>query len=119
MDKNITHAEVHFSTQTQEDAMACNCLVRSGTISCDIPNEYLTQSYPINVYIYVTQEDSTITAYEGRIPVIDRSEPDSYTGDVDSATNGILSLIKSYYNGTGGLTMYTYSGRWYCLVICK
>lgn len=63
------------------------------------------------MYIYVTQDDSTITTYEGRIPVIDRAEPESYTGDADSSANGILALVKSYYNGTGGLTIYTYSGN--------
>ena len=86
-------------------------MIRSGTISCDIPNEYLAQSYPVHVYIYVTQDSSTVTIYEGRIPVIDRAEPDSYTGDADSTANGILALVKSYANGTGGLTVYTYAGN--------
>ena len=43
--------------------------------------------------------------------MIDRAEPDSYTGDADSTANGILALVKSYANGTGGLTVYTYSGN--------
>ena len=102
---------MHFSAQGQEEAGAYRCTIRSGTISCDIPNEYLTQAYPISVYIYATQDNATVTTYEGRIPVIDRAEPDSYTGDADSAANGILALVKSYANGTGGLTIYTYSGN--------
>lgn len=63
------------------------------------------------MYIYATQDNSTTTVYEGRIPVIDRAEPDSYTGDADSAANGILALAKSYANGTGGLTVYIFSGN--------
>lgn len=71
----------------------------------------MAQPYPISVYIYATQDDSTITTYEGRIPIIDRAEPNSYTGDAESAANGILALAKSYTNGTGGITVYTFSGN--------
>lgn len=99
----ILSAEVHYAISGAIVADDYICQILGDTITCDIPNELLQQSYPIFVYIYVTQEGLTITKYQARIPIIDRAKPATTLGDVNSEAYSAINLIKSYLYGNTGI----------------
>ena len=83
----ITSCEIHYWIRGMEEAEAYvpTSITPNSDGTCTVighvPNEYFRTNGELRVYIVVTDGDASITTYEGRIQVCQRSMPDDYVDD--------------------------------------
>lgn len=83
----VTSCEIHYWIRGMEEAEAYtpDSITQnednSYSIVGHIPNKYFETNGELRVYIVVTDGDASITTYEGRIHVCQRSIPDDYVDD--------------------------------------
>jgi len=83
----ITSCEIHYWIRGMEEAEAYipTSITPNSDGTCTVighvPNEYFRTNGELRVYIVVTDGDASITTYEGRIQVYQRSMPDDYVDD--------------------------------------
>lgn len=83
----VTSCEIHYWVRGQEEAEAYvpESITQnedgSYSIIGHIPNTYFETYGELRVYIVVTDGTASITTYEGRIHICERSKPDDYVDD--------------------------------------
>lgn len=83
----VTSCEIHYWVRGQEEAEAYvpESITQnedgSYSIVGHIPNTYFETYGELRVYIVVTDGTASITTYEGRIHICERSKPDDYVDD--------------------------------------
>lgn len=83
----VTAAEIHYSQSGMAgaDAYEPESIVQEAdgtyTITANVPNGLFENGTNINVYVVVTDNDASITTYEGRISVVVRGKPGDYVDD--------------------------------------
>lgn len=83
----ITSAEIHYWIRGMEtaDAYVPTSITPNGDNSCtvlgNIPNKYFETNGELRVYIVVNDESASITTYEGKLHICQRSMPDDYVDD--------------------------------------
>ena len=83
----ITSCEIHYWIRGMEEAEAYTptsiTVNQDGTCTIlgHVPNEYFRTNGELRVYIVVTDGDASLTTYEGRIQICQRSIPDDYVDD--------------------------------------
>lgn len=83
----VTSCEIHYWIRGMEkaEAYAPDSITPNADGTCTIlghvPNEYFQTNGELRVYIVVTDGDASLTTYEGRIQVCQRSMPDDYVDD--------------------------------------
>ena len=83
----VTSCEIHYWIRGMEKAEAYvpDSITPNADGTCTIlghvPNEYFQTNGELRVYIVVTDGDASLTTYEGRIQVCQRSMPDDYVDD--------------------------------------
>lgn len=80
----VTTAEIHYfkSGMTEADVCTPDDITQEEdetyTITASVPDELLTTDNAIEVYVVVTDNDTRITKYHGRINVVGREMPSDY-----------------------------------------
>jgi len=83
----VTSCEIHYWARGFDEAEAYTPASitqntdNSYTITGNIPNKFFETYGDLKVYIVVTDGDASITTYEGRIHICERSKPDDYVDD--------------------------------------
>ena len=83
----VTSCEIHYWARGFDEAEAYTPASitqntdNSYTITGNIPNKFFETYGDLRVYIVVTDGDASITTYEGRIHICERSKPDDYVDD--------------------------------------
>lgn len=83
----VTSCEIHYWARGFDEAKAYTPASitqntdNSYTITGNIPNKFFETYGDLRVYIVVTDGDASITTYEGRIHICERSKPDDYVDD--------------------------------------
>ena len=83
----VTSCEIHYWVRGMDEAEAYVPTSitpnqdGSYTILGNIPNSYFETYGDLRVYIVVTDGTASITTYEGRIHICERSKPDDYVDD--------------------------------------
>ena len=83
----VTSCEIHYWIRGMEKAEAYvpDSITPNADGTCTIlghvPNEYFQTNGELRVYIVVTDGDASLTTYEGKIQVCQRSMPDDYVDD--------------------------------------
>lgn len=83
----ITSCEIHYWIRGMEEAEAYTptsiTVNQDGTCTIlgHVPNEYFRTNGELRVYIVVTDGGASLTTYEGRIQICQRSIPDDYVDD--------------------------------------
>ena len=83
----VTSCEIHYWARGFDEAEAYTPASitqntdNSYTITGNIPNKFFETYGDLRVYIVVTDDDASITTYEGRIHICERSRPDDYVDD--------------------------------------
>ena len=83
----VTSCEIHYWARGFDEAEAYTPASitqntdNSYTITGNIPNKFFETYGDLRVYIVVTDGDASITTYEGRIHICERSRPDDYVDD--------------------------------------
>lgn len=68
--------QFHFQNlKTTNAYVVQSSMDSSGKVSVMVPNELTVVSYPIDIYIYVSDSDSSQTVYHTTIPVYPRKQP--------------------------------------------
>ncbi len=77
--------EVHFANSKSKEALVVKSsenVSDSETIECKVPNILLQESYPLSVYVYLTDADNTSsqkTIFHTQLPVRQREKPSDYS----------------------------------------
>ena len=100
--KTVTTAEIHYWHPGMPRAEAYEPTSISGyniggllywAITGNIPNKYFEVGVNLNVFIVVTDNDASITTYEGRIQVIQREKPEDYVDeDPENSAAKIMAI---------------------------
>ena len=83
----ITSAEIHYWIRGMEeaDAYTPTSITPNEDDSCtvlgNIPNSYFETNGELRIYIVVTDGTASITTYEGKLHICQRSMPDDYVDD--------------------------------------
>jgi len=83
----ITSAEIHYWIRGMEeaDAYTPTSITPNSDGSCtvlgNIPNSYFETNGELRIYIVVTDGTASITTYEGKLHICQRSMPDDYVDD--------------------------------------
>ena len=83
----ITSAEIHYWIRGMEeaDAYTPTSITPNADNSCtvlgNIPNSYFETNGELRIYIVVTDGTASITTYEGKLHICQRSMPDDYVDD--------------------------------------
>jgi len=83
----ITACEIHYWIRGMEDADAYTptSITPNSDGSCtvlgNIPNSYFETNGELRIYIVVTDGTASITTYEGKLHICQRSMPDDYVDD--------------------------------------
>ena len=83
----VTTVELHYWIRGMEEAEAYapTSITPNSDGSCtvlgNIPNSYFETNGELRVYIVVTDGTASITTYEGKIHICQRSKPDDYVDD--------------------------------------
>lgn len=83
----VTSCEIHYwargfgEAEAYTPASITQNTDNSYTITGNIPNKFFETYGDLRVYIVVTDGDASITTYEGRIHICERSKPDDYVDD--------------------------------------
>ena len=83
----ITSAEIHYWIRGMEEADAYTPTSitpnedNSCTVLGNIPNSYFETNGELRIYIVVTDGTASITTYEGKLHICQRSQPDDYVDD--------------------------------------
>jgi len=83
----ITSAEIHYWIRGMEeaDAYTPTSITQNEDDSCtvlgNIPNKYFETNGELRIYIVVTDGTASITTYEGKLHICQRSMPDDYVDD--------------------------------------
>jgi len=99
----VTSCEIHYWVRGQEEAEAYvpESITQnddgSYSIIGHIPNTYFETYGELRVYIVVTDGTASITTYEGRIHICERSKPDDYVDDdPDNEAVQIIAAARGY-----------------------
>lgn len=71
-------AQVHFSNENLECALACQIYVQDGVRMVNVPNILLQEAKPIKVYLNMVDSDGRLTSYSEILPVVKRKKPEEY-----------------------------------------
>lgn len=83
----VTTVELHYWIRGMEEAEAYTptSITPNSDGSCtilgNIPNKYFETNGELRVYVVVTDGDASITTYEGKLHICQRSMPDDYVDD--------------------------------------
>lgn len=76
--------EVHFANgKSTEAIVATSKVIGDNSIVADIPNDILTQEYPILIYVYAIDKNDMLskkTIASTQIQMVKRARPDDYNG---------------------------------------
>lgn len=74
-----TAPEFHFQNKNTPKALVVKSTMdNNGIISVDVPNQLMTEPYPIMIYVYMTSNNSSKVVASMNIPVYARQQPNDY-----------------------------------------
>lgn len=63
------------------------------TILGNVPNKYFEQGTNLSVFVVVTDNDASITTYEGRVQIVQREKPEDYVDeDPENSAAKIMAI---------------------------
>ena len=83
----VTAVELHYWIRGMEEAEAYNptSITPNADGSCtilgNVPNKYFETNGELRIYIVINDADASITTYEGKLHICQRSMPDDYVDD--------------------------------------
>ena len=76
------------------------------TILGNVPNKYFEHGANLSVFVVVTDNDASITTYEGRIQVVQREKPEDYVDeDPDNGAAKIMAISFSDPEDDGNIVI--------------
>lgn len=73
-----TPPQFHFCNKNSEKALVVQSSIVDNVLEVVVPNSLLVEPYPIIVYVYLTENESSKTVEYVQIPVRQRPQPDSF-----------------------------------------
>jgi len=93
----VTTAEIHYwqNGMAEADAYEPESIDAESdgtyTITANVPNVYFDGGTDLSVFVVVTDDDQSITTYEGRIPIVWRTKPGDYVDE--NPDNGAAKIM--------------------------
>lgn len=113
----ITACEIHYWIRGMEEAEAYTptSITHNEDDSCtvlgNIPNKYFEANGELRIYIVVTDGTASITTYEGKLHICQRSKPDDYVDDdPDNEAISYVQQAKAYSEDAEAWSKGTKSG---------